>query len=136
MKYNQVELGEHFQGMLDEKSRLIYISNSLGEKGSEERLNWERYLELEDVIRVELRELFKGNEHDKKYDKIHDVILCIDKKVARMPKGYSAYIICCTYNSIMRYYNTIAVITTPTNEQYLMDVPTFEFRKVGEFILK
>ena len=58
MKYNQIELGEHFQSILEEKSRLIYISDSLGEKGSEGRLNWERYLELEDLIRTELKELF------------------------------------------------------------------------------
>ena len=136
MKYNQVELGEHFQSILEEKSRLIYISDSLGEKGSEGRLNWERYLELEDLIRTELKELFKGNNADKSFNEVHDAILCIDKKVAEMPKGYSAYIICCTHNSIMKYYNTIAVITTPNKEQYLIDVPTFEFRKIGEFILK
>lgn len=140
MNYNQVELGEHFQSILDEKSRLIYISNSLGEAGSEGRSNWERYLELEELIKVELGELYKGNPSNiacsRTFDIIHDTILCNDKTIINFPKNYKAYIICSVYNSIFRYYRTSAVITTPKKEQFLISVPTDVPYKVGEFIPK
>ena len=92
---------------------------------------WERYKELEDVRRQKSKDLFIDNSIDEMYDNIHDAILSDRDGVAEMPNGYSATIIASYYNSIMNYYNTIAVVKTPKNIEYLIDVSTYNKIKIG-----
>ena len=77
------------------------------------------------------KNLFVGNKPAEMYDDVHDAILSDYDGVVSMPNGYTATVIASYYNSIMRYYNTIAVIKTPNNTEYLIDVSTFSKVKIG-----
>ena len=136
-------VNENYQGRLDipklskefleidtEMSDLINKSDSLAKDGIGKE-SWDRYKELEQIRFQKAKNLFVGNKPDEMYDDVHDAILSDYDGVVSMPNGYTATVIASYYNSIMRYYNTIAVIKTPNNTEYLIDVSTFSKVKIG-----
>ena len=130
MKFDIAKLSKEFLDIDNEMSELIRKADSLAKDGIGKQA-WERYKELEDVRRQKSKDLFIDNSIDEMYDNIHDAILSDRDGVAEMPNGYSATIIASYYNSIMNYYNTIAVVKTPKNIEYLIDVSTYNKIKIG-----
>ena len=129
-KFDIVKLAKEFLEIDNEMSELIEKSDSLAKDGIG-RNAWERYKELEDIRIQKTKDLFIDNSIDEMYDDIHDTILSDRDDVVEMPNGYTATIIASYYNSIMKYYNTIAVVKTPKNIEYLIDVSTFNKIKIG-----
>ena len=129
-KFDIAKLSREFIEINNEMSELIEISDSLAKDGIG-RNAWERYKELEDIRIQKTKDLFVNNKPDKMYDYVHDAILTNGDGVLDMPNGYTATIIASYYNSIMKYYNTIAVVKTPKNIEYLIDVSTFNKIKIG-----
>ena len=129
-KYDIEKLSKEFLSIDNEMSNLIEKSNSLAKDGVGKE-SWERYKELEQIRTQKVKELFIGNEPDDMYDEVHDAILSDGDGVSTIPTGYNVTIIASYYNSIMKYYNTIAVIKTPKNIEYLIDVPTCNKIKIG-----
>ncbi len=129
-KFDILKLSKEFLAIDNEMSDLIKKSDSLAEDGIGKQ-SWERYKELEQIRIQKVKDIFIGNKSDDMYDEVHDVILS-DDDVSTMPDGYSATIITSYYNSIMKYYNTIAVVKTPNNNEYLIDVPTYSKIKIGK----
>ena len=125
-----LKLSKEFLAIDAEMSDLINKSDPLAKDGIGKE-SWERYKELEQIRFQKAKNLFIGNKSDEMYDDIHDAILSGDDGVVSMPNGYAATIIASYYNSVMKYYNTIAVIKTPNNTEYLIDVPTFSKIKIG-----
>lgn len=127
---NIVKLSREFLKIDHEMSELIKNADSLAKDGIGKQA-WERYKELEYIRRQRSKDLFIGNNPDEMYDNIYDAILSNGDGVVEMPNGYTATIIASYYNSIMNYYNTICVVKTPKNIEYLIDVPTSNKIKVG-----
>ena len=129
-KFDIVKLAKEFLEIDNEMSDLIEKADSLAKDGIGKQA-WERYKELEHIRRQKSKDLFIDNSIDEMYDDIHDTILSDRDDVVEMPNGYTATIIASYYNSIMKYYNTIAVVKTPKNIEYLIDVSTFNKIKIG-----
>jgi hypothetical protein len=129
-KFDIAKLSREFLEIDNEMSELIEKADSLAKDGIGKQA-WERYKELEHIRRQKSKDLFIGNNPDEMYDDVHDAILSDIDGVAEMPNGYTATIIASYYNSIMKYYNTIAVVKTPKNIEYLIDVPTYNKIKIG-----
>ena len=129
-KFDIVKLAKEFLEIDNEMSELIEKADSLAKDGIGKQA-WERYKELEHIRRQKSKDLFIDNSIDEMYDDIHDTILSDRDDVVEMPNGYTATIIASYYNSIMKYYNTIAVVKTPKNIEYLIDVSTFNKIKIG-----
>ena len=72
-----------------------------------------------------------GNNPDEMYDDVHDAVLSDRDGIVEMPNGYTATIIASYFNSIMKIYNTITVIKTSKNIEYLINVPTYNKIKIG-----
>lgn len=120
MENNIKEIMALFIAIDNEMSDLIEKSDSLATEGIGKR-SWDRYKELEQLERTTAAILFKDNDGDDMYDYVHDSIL--DDGI-NFPKGYAGIIVASYYNSIMRYYNTIAHIVSSTNNSYFVSVPT------------
>ena len=129
-KFDIVKLAKEFLEIDNEMSELIEKADSLAKDGIGKQA-WERYKELEHIRRQKSKDLFLDNSIDEMYYDIHDAILTNGDGVLDMPNGYTATIIASYYNSIMKYYNTIAVVKTPINIEYLIDVSTFNKIKIG-----
>ena len=129
-KFDIVKLAKEFLEIDTEMSELIEKADSLAKDGIGKQA-WERYKELEHIRRQKSKDLFIDNSIDEMYYDIHDTILSDRDDVVEMPNGYTATIIASYYNSIMKYYNTIAVVKTPKNIEYLIDVSTFNKIKIG-----
>lgn len=129
-KFDIVKLSRDFLEIDNEMSELIEKADSLAKDGIGKQA-WERYKELEHIRRQKLKDLFIGNNPDEMYDDIHDAILCEGDGVVEMPNGYTATIIASYYSSIMKHYNTIGVVKTPKNIEYLINVPTYNKIKIG-----
>lgn len=129
-KYDIEKLSKEFLSIDNEMSNLIEKSNSLAKDGVGKE-SWERYKELEQIRTQKVKELFIGNEPDDMYDEVHDAILSDGDGVSTIPTGYNVTIIASYYNSIMKYYNTIGVVITPNNTEYLISVPTYSKIKIG-----
>ena len=129
-KFDIAKLAKEFLEIDNEMSELIEKADSLAKDGIGKQA-WERYKELEDIRRQKSKDLFIDNSIDEMYDAIHDAILSDRDDVVEMPNGYTATIIASYYNSIMKYYNTIAVVKTPKNIEYLIDVSTYNKIKIG-----
>ena len=130
MKFDIAKLSKEFLDIDNEMSELIGKADSLAKDGIGKQA-WERYKELEHMRRQKSIDMFMGNNTDEMYDGVHDAILSDRDGVAEMPNGYTATIIASYYNSIMNYYNTIAVVKTQKNIEYLIDVPTYNKIKIG-----
>lgn len=129
-KFDITKLSIEFLEIDNEMSELIEKADSLAKDGIGKQA-WERYKKLEHIRRQKSKDLFLDNIPDEMYDNIHDAILSDRDGVIEMPNGYTATIIVSYYNSIMKYYNTIAVVKTPKNIEYLIDVPTYHKIKIG-----
>lgn len=129
-KFDIVKLSREFLKIDNEMSELIKNADSLAKDGIGKQA-WERYKELEYIRRQKSKDLFIGNNPDEMYDNIHDAILSDSDGVVEMPNGYTATIIASYYNSIMKHYNTISVVKTPKNIEYLIYVPTYNKIKIG-----
>ena len=129
-KFDIVKLAKEFLEIDNEMSELIEKADSLAKDGIGKQA-WERYKELEHIRRQKSKDLFIDNSIDEMYYDIHDAILTNGDGVLDMPNGYTATIIASYYNSIMKHYNTIAVVKTPLNIEYLIDVSTFNKIKIG-----
>ena len=129
-KFDIAKLSRDFLEIDNEMSKLIEKADSLAKNGIGKQA-WDRYKELEDIRRQKSKDLFIDNNPDEMYDDIHDAILSDRDGIVEMPNGYTATIIASYYNSIMKYYNTIAIIKTPKNIEYLIDVPTYNKIKIG-----
>ena len=129
-KFDIVKLAKEFLEIDNEMSELIEKADSLAKDGIGKQA-WERYKELEHIRRQKSKDLFLDNSIDEMYYDIHDAILTNGDGVLDMPNGYTATIIASYYNSIMKHYNTIAVVKTPLNIEYLIDVSTFNKIKIG-----
>lgn len=129
-KFDIAKLSREFLEIDNEMSELIKNVDSLAKDGIGKQA-WERYKELKYIRRQRSKDLFMGNNSDEMYDDIHDAILSGGDGVVEMPNNYTATIIASYYNSIMNYYNTIAVVKTPKNIEYLIDVPTYNKIKIG-----
>lgn len=130
-KFDAAKLTKEFSAIDNEMSDLIEKSDSLAKDGIG-RQSWDRYKELEQIRRQKTKDLFVDNEIDDMYDEVHDAILSDDDGLAIMPNGYRATIIASYYNSIMKYYNTIGIVKTPNNSEYLVHVPTYRPIKIGK----
>jgi hypothetical protein len=128
-KFDIQTLSKEFLAIDNEMSDLIEKADSLAKDGIGKQ-SWERYKELKQIRRQKVKELFVNNKSDDMYDYVYDAILSNDD-VINMPTGYVATIIASYYNSIMKHYNTIAVVKTPNNTEYLIDVPTYNKVKIG-----
>ena len=117
----------------NEMSELIKNADSLAKDGIGKQA-WERYKELEYIRRQRSEDLFIGHNPDEMYDDVHDAILSDRDGVAEMPDGYTATIIASYYNSIMKHYNTIAVVKTQKNTEYLINVHTYCKIKIGTIL--
>jgi hypothetical protein len=111
----------------NELRALLHKSDSLADSG-EGKESWERYKELEEHRRSMVNDLFVDSVSDDMYDYVHDSIL---DDGTDFPTGYTAFVFASYYNSIMRYYNTIAFITTPTGGSYFIGVPTYNRVNIG-----
>ena len=129
-KFDIAKLSREFLEIDNEMSELIEKADSLAKDGIGKQA-WERYKELELIRRQKAKDLFIGNNPDEMYDDVHDAILSEGDGVVKMPNGYSATIIASYYNSIMQYYNTIAVVKSSKNTEYLIDVPTYSKIKIS-----
>ena len=129
-KFDIAKLSRDFLEIDNEMSELIEKADSLAKDGIGKQA-WERYKELEHIRRQRSEDLFIGNNPDEMYDNIYDAILSGGDGVVKMQNGYTATIIASYYNSIMNYYNTIAVVKTSKNIEYLIDVPTYNKIKIG-----
>jgi len=129
-KFDIAKLSREFLEIDNEMSELIEKADSLAKDGISKQA-WERYKELEYIRRQRSEDLFICNNPDEMYDNIYDAILSGGDGVAEMPNNYTATIIASYYNSIMNYYNTIAVVKTSKNIEYLIDVPTSNKIKIG-----
>ena len=129
-KFDIVKLSREFSEIENEMSELIENADSLAKDGIGKQA-WERYKELEHIRRQKSKDLFIGNNPGEMYDDIHDAILSDRDGVIEMPNCYTATIITSYYNSIMKYYNTIAIVKTPKNIEYLINVPTYNKIKIG-----
>ena len=129
-KFDIAKLSREFLELDNEMSELIEKADSLAKDGIGKQA-WERYKELEHIRRQKSKDLFMGNNPDEMSEEIHDVILCDGDGIVEMPNSYTATIITSYYNSIMKYYNTIAVIKTSKNIEYLISVPTYNKIKIG-----
>ena len=129
-KFDIAKLSREFLEIDNEMSELIEKADSLAENGIGKQA-WERYKELEHIRIQKSKDLFIDNSIDEMYDYIHDAILSDRDDVVEIPNSYTATIIASYYNSIMKYYNTIAVVKTPKNIEYLIDVPTYNKIKIG-----
>lgn len=129
-KFDIAKLSREFLEIDNEMSELIEKADSLAKDGIGKHA-WERYKELEHIRRQKTKDLFVGNNPDEMYDDVHNAILSNRDGVVDMPNGYSATIIASYYNSIMGHYNTIAVVKSPKNTEYLIDVPTYSKIKIG-----
>ena len=130
MKFDIAKLSREYLEIDNEMSELIKNVDSLAKDGIGKQA-WERYKELEYIRRQRSEDLFIGNNPDEMYDNIYDAILSGGDGVVEMPNGYTATIIASYYNSIMNYYNTIAVVKTQKNIEYLIDVQTYNKIKIG-----
>ena len=130
MKFDIAKLSKEFLDIDNEMSELIWKADSLAKDGIGKQA-WERYKELEHMRRQKSIDMFMGNNTDEMYDCVHDAILYDRDGVAEMPDGYTATIIASYYNSIMNHYNTIAVVKTQKNTEYLINVPTYCKIKIG-----
>lgn len=128
---NVLDLCTFFSAIDKEMSELIFKADSLAENGIGKE-SWDKYKELEQIrnqkIINNLPICYKG---DEMFDEVHDAILCYADGFSKMPDGYSATIICSYYCSIMQHYQTIAVVNTPNNTEYLINVPTFDKLIIG-----
>ena len=129
-KFDIAKLSREFLEIDNEMSEVIEISDSLAKDGIGKQA-WDRYKELEHIRIQKSKDLFIDNSIDKMYDNIHDAILSDRDHLVEIPNGYTATIIASYYNSIMNYYNTIAVVKTPKNIEYLIDVSTYNKIKIG-----
>ena len=129
-RYDIQTLSKEFLAIDNEMSNLIEKADSLAKDGIGKQ-SWDRYKELEQIRRQKAKDLFINNKPDDMYDYVHDTILSHGDGVSTMPNGYIATIIASYYNSIMKHYNTIAVVKTPNNSEYLIDVPTYSKVKIG-----
>lgn len=129
-KFDIEKLSKEFLEIDNEMFELIEKADSLAKDGIGKQA-WEKYKELEHIRRQKSKELFTGNNPDEKYYYVHDAILSENDGIVLMPNGYVATIIASYYNSIMGYYNTIAVVKTPKNIEYLINVPTFSKIVIG-----
>ncbi len=123
------KLSSEFLSIDEEMSDLIYKSNSLATEGVGKE-SWERYKELEQIRRNKVKELFVDNNSDDMCDYVHDAILCDDKDIP-MPIGYLATVIASYHNSLTRVYDTIVIVETPQDSEYLICVPTFNKITIG-----
>lgn len=123
------KLSNEFIAIDEEMSDLIYKSNSLATEGVGKQ-SWERYKVLEQMRKERVKELFVNNKPDDMYDYVHDAVLCDDEDIP-MPIGYSATVITSYHNSLTRVYDTIVVVKTPQNSEYLIHVPTFNKVTIG-----
>jgi len=129
-KYDIQALSKEFLAIDNEMLNLIEKADSLAKDGIGKQ-SWERYKELEQIRREKVKDLFVNNKPDDMYDYVYDVILLDKHAVSTIPNGYIATIIASYYSSIMKYYNTIAVVKTPNNSEYLINVPTYSKIKIG-----
>jgi len=125
---NIAQLQNYFLKLDAQISELIYKMDSLGDKNSEGRKNYDRFLNLEKIRIEKTKKLFTNNKECKNSDVMHDVILCNDG--TKLPIGYEATVISCYNNSIMGYYNTIVYVTSKKHN-YFLNVSTCEFIKIG-----
>lgn len=132
-KYDILALSKEFLAIDNEMSNLIEGADSLAKDGIGKQ-SWERYKELEQIRRQKVKDLVVNNKPDDMYDYVHDAILSDDDGINNIPNGYTASIIASYYNSIMKHYNTIAVVKTPNNSEYLIDVPTYSKIKIGTIV--
>ena len=132
-KFDIQTLSKEFISIDNEMSNLIEKADSLAKDGIGKQ-SWERYKELKQIRRQKVKDLFVNNNPDNMYDYVHDAILSDDDGVSTIPNGYIATIIASYYNSITKYYNTIAVVKTPNNSEYLIDVPTYSKIKIGTIL--
>lgn len=123
---NVLDLCTFFSVIDKEMSEIFSKSDSFRKNGS-----WDKYQELEQTRYQKINELFVGNNVDKMFDEVFDAILCYDDGLATMPNGYSATIIVSYRCTIMQHYKTIAVVNTPNNTEYLINVPTFDKLTIG-----
>ena len=129
-KFDIAKLSREFLELDNEMSELIEKADSLAKDGIGKQA-WERYKELEHIRRQKLKDLFMGNNPDEMYDDVHDAVLSDRDGIVEMPNGYTATIIASYFNSIMKIYNTITVIKTSKNIEYLINVPTYNKIKIG-----
>ncbi len=126
---NIAKVSKEFLDIDVEMSELLAKSDSLATYGVG-RDAWDRYKELKDIRFQKAKALFTDNNPDDMSDYIHDVILADDLDIS-MPIGYKATIIASYYNSIMRWYTTIAVVETSKQNMYLIDVATCDKVEIG-----
>lgn len=92
---------------------------------------WARCEYLKQMRSRKIKTLLANNRTDNMHDAIHDAILCADDNNSYMPDGYKAIIIASYYSTIIKCYHTIAMVTTPNNCNYFMDVATYNKLESG-----
>jgi len=121
-----LNLCEFFLAIEKEMSEIFSESDSFRKDGY-----YDKYKELEQTRYQKINQLFVGNNVDEMFDEVHDAVLCYDDGLVAMPNGYSATIIVSYRCTIMRHYKTIAIVNTPNNTEYLINVPTFDKLTIG-----